>query len=232
MVKLLAAVGAGGVNAHVDVTAVQNLLNQSIRTITPLALLREGYWHLRQPHHRSDNSVPATSGEAPGSGWQDRSGRADAASARHYGQRRNLPPGTGTFHGSASCASSRTQYALKQQPERTHYQDDEAGHSGGADVDPCRVARPKRAGSTLARRPLLGSLAFRTLPDGVAYWINRHQKVASNHSTYVASLNAGKCDLVAHFLKVDKYYTGLEGAYAHSMTMFEAQLDRTLGTAA
>lgn len=40
MAKLLAAVGTGGVNAHVDVTAVQNLINQSIRTITPLAPLR------------------------------------------------------------------------------------------------------------------------------------------------------------------------------------------------
>ena len=40
MVKLLAAVGAGGTNAAVDVKAVQNLLNQSIRTITPLAPLR------------------------------------------------------------------------------------------------------------------------------------------------------------------------------------------------
>jgi hypothetical protein len=39
-VKLLGAVGVGGINARVDVTTVQNLINQSIRTITPLSVLK------------------------------------------------------------------------------------------------------------------------------------------------------------------------------------------------
>ena len=39
MSKLFAAVGAGGTNASVDVKTVQNLINASIRTITPFGYL-------------------------------------------------------------------------------------------------------------------------------------------------------------------------------------------------
>jgi len=39
MSKLFAAVGAGATNARVDVTTVQNLINASIRTLTPLRYL-------------------------------------------------------------------------------------------------------------------------------------------------------------------------------------------------
>ena len=74
-------------------------------------------------------------------------------------------------------------------------------------------------------------LAFPSLPLGVTYWIGRHQTVASHHSGYITAVNAGDCNLVAHYLKADRYYTGLEGAYAASMSMFKVRLDRTLGPA-
>jgi hypothetical protein len=41
MAQLTASVGAGGTNASVDVMTVQNLINQSIRTLDPLACLQE-----------------------------------------------------------------------------------------------------------------------------------------------------------------------------------------------
>jgi len=66
-------------------------------------------------------------------------------------------------------------------------------------------------------------------PPGSRYWIAHHQKAAANHSTYVATINPGNCNLVAHFLKMDRYYTGLEGACASSVTSFKVRLDGTLG---
>jgi len=58
-----------------------------------------------------------------------------------------------------------------------------------------------------------------------------HKIVASKYIKYIASANAGDCKLIAHYLKLDCYYTGNEGIYATSMTSKKAERDRTLGPA-
>jgi hypothetical protein len=73
--------------------------------------------------------------------------------------------------------------------------------------------------------------AFPSLAEGAKGWMNHHKLVGATYSGYVAAATAGKCALNAHFLKVDHYYTGDEGAYSVSMTSKKAELDRTLGPA-
>jgi len=61
--------------------------------------------------------------------------------------------------------------------------------------------------------------------------MEHHKIVASKYIKYIASANAGDCKLIAHYLKLDCYYTGNEGIYATSMTSKKAERDRTLGPA-
>jgi hypothetical protein len=65
--------------------------------------------------------------------------------------------------------------------------------------------------------------AFPSLAEGAKGWMDHHKKVAAKYAKYVDSANAGNCKLIAHYLKLDCYYTGNEGIYATSMTSKKAE---------
>ena len=56
-------------------------------------------------------------------------------------------------------------------------------------------------------------------------------KTAARFSAFCPLPTRGTAPNIAHLLKMDKYYTGDEGAYSRSMTSKKAQFDRTLGPA-
>jgi len=72
-------------------------------------------------------------------------------------------------------------------------------------------------------------LAFDSLEEGVDFWVKKHKAIAGRHQEYLGALKAGDTDVVAHVLKVDRYYTGLESQYAKNMKHAKAELDRQLG---
>ncbi len=61
--------------------------------------------------------------------------------------------------------------------------------------------------------------------------MGHHRRVAAKYPEYVPTANAGDCTKIAHLLKMARYYTSSESAYAQSMVSKKAQLDRTLGPA-
>ena len=310
MVKLLAAVGAGGTNAQVDVKAVQNLLNQSIRTITPLAPLKvtgicdsltieaitqfqrrvvrlpaadgridPGGQTLQalittasggtfQPGLGPVAGVPAAPAHKPGTpytdnpneavtkttkpdvqqvitlaraGWSDlnaQGARTLAAQCLH-----ETKNGDNCFNwnlGNVKTLSDRVLHMYLRNVWELA-----SAHAAAAEVEKGNGLAHIATGAELAKynhgskmvvvfqppHPYSRFLAFPTLADGVTYWLSRHKKVAANHSTYVQAVNAGDCKLIAHFLKMDRYYTGLEGDYANAMLIFKTRIDRAFGSA-
>jgi len=78
--------------------------------------------------------------------------------------------------------------------------------------------------------PYARFLAFDTLEEGVTFWVNKHKAIAGRHSEYMNALKTGDTATVAHVLKVDRYYTGLESQYAKNMKDAKAKIDRQMGT--
>jgi len=308
MVKLLAAVGAGGTNARVDVTAVQNLLNQAIRTITPLAPLRvtgvcdsltieaitqfqrrvvrltaadgridPGGQTLQalvitasggtfQPGLGPVAGVAAAPAHAPNTPWSDSPNEVvtkttkpdvkEVMALTRTGWRELNEQGVRTLAAQCLHETKNGNNCYNWNLGNVKSVTDKVLHMYLRNVweltSAARAAKDVEKGAGLAHiatgaelakyahgsqsvvifqppHPFARFLAFPTLAAGVTYWIGRHQRIASSHPQYVASANAGNCNLIAHYLKIDRYYTGLEGAYASSMTSFKAQLDRTLG---
>lgn len=310
MVKLFASVGALGVNAHVDVTTVQNLLNQSIRLITPLPRLSvtgicdsltieainqfqrrvvklpaadgrvdPGGQTLRAlvttasggtfvPGLGAVAGVPAGPAHKPNTPYTDSPNEAITKTTKpdthqlmalaraawselsEQGARtlaaqclHETKNGNNCYNWNLGNVKATTDRVLHMYLRGVwelfskEVAQTLVAHGKGLVRIGTAEEHDKRTQSSLPvvmfdpPHSAARFLAFRSLPDGVTYWIGRHKAVASKHSDYLETVNAGKCRLVAHTLKMTRYYTGNEGEYAAGMTTFKAQLDRTLGPA-
>jgi hypothetical protein len=73
--------------------------------------------------------------------------------------------------------------------------------------------------------------AYASLAEAAGKWLQRHQTIAKHDAGFLPSLNQGDCAKVAHSLKIAKYYTGPEPAYAAGMTRMKKEIDAQLGPA-
>jgi hypothetical protein len=71
-------------------------------------------------------------------------------------------------------------------------------------------------------------LAFDSLSDGVQYWTDLHKRYGREHAQHVPALKVGDTATVAHVLKVERYYSGVEADYARNMKEKKAAIDKLL----
>jgi hypothetical protein len=72
--------------------------------------------------------------------------------------------------------------------------------------------------------------AYPSLEEGMRGWVGHHRALAKKDPDYLAALNRGDTDSVAHTLKHAHYYTASATDYAHAMGARKEEIDRTLGT--
>lgn len=72
--------------------------------------------------------------------------------------------------------------------------------------------------------------AYKTLNEGVAAWVGYYQaRVMPKAPTILAALNSGDTAAVAHNLKLARYYSGDEKAYATGLHVKKAGVDTAIG---
>ena len=79
------------------------------------------------------------------------------------------------------------------------------------------------------RHPHCRFRAYHSLEEGLRGWIGHHRALAKKDPDYLAALQRGDTDAVAHKLKHARYYTAAASDYAHAMGARKEEIDRTLG---
>ena len=71
--------------------------------------------------------------------------------------------------------------------------------------------------------------AYASLTEGIPGWLSHHQRYANIYADYLKAINAGDTAEVAHYMKLQGYYTAKEEDYASGMAAQKKAIDQILG---